>query len=116
MALRKDIFQAAVVLCAQALQTEICNNFIMKQKGRRKRRIWVQKWIDKRLGVSDNLFKELALEDPIAYRKVLQLTCEKFVTMRPENALFQITTLNARAPKTTDGGRSSPIGVADHAM
>ncbi|EFN78891.1 hypothetical protein EAI_02301, partial [Harpegnathos saltator] len=29
-------------------------------------------------GASNNLLKELALEDPTAYRKVLRLTCEKF--------------------------------------
>ncbi|EFN84424.1 hypothetical protein EAI_05111, partial [Harpegnathos saltator] len=28
-------------------------------------------------GASNNLFKELALEYPTAYRKVLRLTCEK---------------------------------------
>lgn len=45
-----------------------------------KKRIWIRKWISRRLaqGASDNLFKELALEDQIAYRKVLRLTCEKF--------------------------------------
>ncbi|EFN85204.1 hypothetical protein EAI_06399, partial [Harpegnathos saltator] len=47
-----------------------------KKKKRRK----VRKWMGRRLthGGSNNLFKELALEDPTACRKVLRLTCEKF--------------------------------------
>ncbi|EFN86714.1 hypothetical protein EAI_12270, partial [Harpegnathos saltator] len=47
---------------------------------KKKKRMWIRKWIGERLthGVSNNLFKELALEDPTAYRKVLRLTCEKF--------------------------------------
>ncbi|EFN85844.1 hypothetical protein EAI_12495, partial [Harpegnathos saltator] len=46
----------------------------------KKKRMRVRKWIGRRLthGASNNLFKELALEDSSAYRKVLRLTCEKF--------------------------------------
>ncbi|XP_018360086.1 PREDICTED: uncharacterized protein LOC108759237 [Trachymyrmex cornetzi] len=42
--------------------------------------MWVRKWIHRRpvLSASNNLFKELALEDPVAYHKVLRLTREKF--------------------------------------
>ncbi|KYQ56134.1 hypothetical protein ALC60_04957 [Trachymyrmex zeteki] len=77
MAPRKDAIKAAVILCTRALQAEI-RNAIIKRK--RKRRLWVRKWIYRRptLGASNNLFKELALEDPVAYRKVLRLTREKF--------------------------------------
>lgn len=47
---------------------------------KRKKRIWIRKWIDRRLarGASDHLFQELALENPIAYRKILRISCEKF--------------------------------------
>ncbi|EFN85957.1 hypothetical protein EAI_07882, partial [Harpegnathos saltator] len=46
----------------------------------KKKRMKERKWIGRRLthGASNNLFKESALEDPAAYRKVLRLTCEKF--------------------------------------
>ncbi|EFN77838.1 hypothetical protein EAI_11745, partial [Harpegnathos saltator] len=46
----------------------------------RKKRMWVCKWIGRRLTheASNNLFKESALKDPTAYRKVLRLMCEKF--------------------------------------
>ncbi|EFN90052.1 hypothetical protein EAI_00759, partial [Harpegnathos saltator] len=50
-------------------------------KIKKKERMWVREWIGRILlthGASNNLFKELALEDPTAYRKVLRLTCETF--------------------------------------
>lgn len=80
MASRNDVLQAAVVLCARALEAEIRDSAIKAINQKRKKRIWVRKWINRRLvqGASDNLFKELALEDPIAYRKILRLPCEKF--------------------------------------
>ena len=76
MASEEDVLRATVALCARVLQARVLD---LARKQPRKRE-WVRKWISRRQaqGASNNLLKELALEDPTTYRKVLRLTCENF--------------------------------------
>ena len=52
---------------------------LLDERNRKQRRKWVREWISRRfLGASAHLLKELASEDPIAYRNILRLSPEKF--------------------------------------
>nr|CAD7587660.1 unnamed protein product [Timema genevievae] len=76
MASEEDVLCAAVFLCARAFQAQIRHSVIMQKK----RSDWVRKWRSRRIsrGASNNLLKELALEDPQPYHKVVRLLYEKF--------------------------------------
>ena len=53
---------------------------MLKELEAEKPRMWVKKWVARRekLGVSNNLLKEMALKDAGVYRNVLRIGLEKF--------------------------------------
>jgi hypothetical protein len=75
---------AKVVVCRAILQTvqilvpELEQNFC--KKNNRKKRIWVKHWINRReaQGASNNLIRELKLEDPTNYKNFLRMDENKF--------------------------------------
>lgn len=76
-----DLVRAGI----SVLRTEITNELIkivneMLSKHKRKRSIWVRKWIDRRnqLGASATLLKELASEDRGAYKNIIRMSAENF--------------------------------------
>lgn len=74
-AIVRECVQVVAVLLQQELK-KIC----IANKNRKKRRFWVRQWILRRnkLGVSETLLKELALEDKESYRIFLRMSEEKF--------------------------------------
>ncbi|XP_023312161.1 uncharacterized protein LOC111692397 [Anoplophora glabripennis] len=71
----RECVQSIAVLLKEELK-RIANNM---NKGRKKRRFWVRQWILRRnrLGASETLLKELALEDKEGYRNQLRMSEEK---------------------------------------
>jgi hypothetical protein len=70
------INEAAVVVC-QLLANNLKSNLEKKKK---RRRIWVRKWISYReeKGAATNLCRELEVEDPKEYRNFFRITSEEF--------------------------------------
>jgi hypothetical protein len=66
----------AVVVC-QLLANDLKSNL---EKKKRRRRMWVRKWISYReeKGAATNLCRELEVEDPKQYRNFFRITSEEF--------------------------------------
>lgn len=72
----RECVPIVAVLLKEELKIILCN----MNKNRKKRRFWVRQWILRRnrLGASETLLKELALEDIEGYRNHLRMSEEKF--------------------------------------
>lgn len=70
----REVVHTITVMLQEELRT------ILSSNNRRKRRFWVRQWILRRnrLGASETLLKELALEDSEGYRNHLRMSEEKF--------------------------------------
>ena len=72
---RRQVINRLVQLACAEISQEI-----LKELEAEKPRMWVKKWVARRekLGSSNNLLKEMALEDAGVYRNVLRIGLEKF--------------------------------------
>ena len=79
---RRVINRLVQLACAEISQE------MLKELEAEKPRMWVKKWVARReeLRASNNLLKEMALEDAGVYRNVLRIGLEKF-----EESLSMIT-------------------------
>jgi hypothetical protein len=70
------INEAVVVVC-QSLANDLKSNL---DKKKRRRRMWVRKWISycEEKGAPSNLCCELEVEDPKGYRNFFRITSEEF--------------------------------------
>lgn len=70
-------------ICAVAAVIGEIINKIQRRKKRKTKKIWVRKWIARRitLGASERLLNELAVEDPKSFLNFLRMNEEMFNTL-----------------------------------
>ena len=70
----KAILQTVLVLARELEEN------MRKKKQRKKRTLWVRHWISRRgrLGASNNLLRELKLEEPTDYKNFLRMNGQQF--------------------------------------
>ncbi|KAG8335894.1 hypothetical protein J6590_108755 [Homalodisca vitripennis] len=68
-----EAFNEAIQECVVLLSEELRS--VLNRK-----RVWVKKWVDRRheFGASATLFRELAMEDPLDFKRHLRMSVEKF--------------------------------------
>lgn len=88
----KQVLRGCVLVLGAIVQEELKNTICRKQKKK-----WVREWISRRdkLGASCTLLKELAEEDPTAYRNSLRISTTKFNTLLQmvENSIQKTNTV-----------------------
>lgn len=74
----KRVVKKAILQTVLILAEELAEN--MKRKKQKKKRIWVREWITRRTmqGASNNLLRELKLEDSRDYKNFLRLNEQQF--------------------------------------